>query len=211
MYSVILYSVVNGVSKKSPERITARHHHLSEMIFRETSAEIADGSFDKKVSIKTRRSSAPFIILMLTLDSHVHRWEDTSLSIVIVQHTTVLMIGIATYPHATFGFSITFSIVLHLEHIMVLPRYPSSATLKMIVCLSFGSPLHISVLPQPGTGQRAIGMRFVSLFNKITSPDILYHLQSDSLYRQLLRIEIQLGTRVCLVLRVEAWFAVFPE
>ena len=75
----------------------------------------------KKVSIKTRRSSAPFIILMLTLDSHVHRWEDTSLSIVTVQHTVVLMIGIATYPHATFGFSITFSIVLHLEHIIVLP------------------------------------------------------------------------------------------
>jgi len=95
----------------------------------------------KKVSIKTRRSSAPFIILMLTLDSHVHRWEDTSLSIVTVQHTVVLMIGIATYPHATFGFSITFSIVLHLEHIIVLPRYPSPAICRITVFLSFGSPL----------------------------------------------------------------------
>jgi len=38
----------------------------------------------KKVSIKTRRGTAPFIILMLTLDPHVHRWEDTSLSIVIL-------------------------------------------------------------------------------------------------------------------------------
>jgi len=115
----------------------------------------------KKVSIKTRRRFTPFIILMLTLDSHVHRWEDTSLSIVIFQHTIVLMIGTATYPHATFGFSITSSTVLHLGHMMVLPRYPSSATRKMTVCLSLGSPLHISVLPQPGTGQRAMGMRFI--------------------------------------------------
>ena len=35
----------------------------------------------KKVSIKTRRSSAPFIILMLTLDSRIHSREDSSLSI----------------------------------------------------------------------------------------------------------------------------------
>jgi len=35
-------------AKKSPERISARHHRLSEIIFTETSAEIADESFDKK-------------------------------------------------------------------------------------------------------------------------------------------------------------------
>ncbi len=138
MYSVILYPVVN---EKILGRISARHHHLSEMILEKHLRRLQMDLSIKKVSIKTRRSSAPFIILMLTLDSHVHRWEDTSLSIVTVQHTVVLMIGIATYPHATFGFSITFSIVLHLEHIIVLPRYPSSAICRITVFLSFGSPL----------------------------------------------------------------------
>ena len=57
-----------------------------------------------------------------------------------------------------------------------------------------------------------MGMRFISLLNNITSlSDILNHLQSDSLYRKLHRIEVQLSTRVCLVLRVETWFTVFPE
>ena len=73
------------------------------------------------------------------------------------------MIGREIYPAATFGFSITFSTVLHLGHIMVLPWYPSSAILKVTVCLSFGSPLYINVLPQSGTGQRAMGMRFILL------------------------------------------------
>ena len=84
-----------------------------------------------------------------------------SLSIIIYQHSIQLMIGREIYPAATFGFSITFSTVLHLGHIMVLPRYPSPAILSMTVCLSLGSPLYINVLPQSGTGQRAMGIRFI--------------------------------------------------
>ena len=84
-----------------------------------------------------------------------------SLSIVFYQHSIQLMIGREIYPAATFGFSITFNTVLHLGHIMVLPWYPSFATLRITVCLSLGSPLYINVLPQSGTGQRAMGMRFI--------------------------------------------------
>ena len=86
------------------------------------------------------------------------------------QHHIFPVIGIAIYPAATFGFSITFSTVLHLGHIMVLPWYPSLAILSMTVCLSLGSPLYINVLPQSGTGQRAMGMRLIFLSTGSTSP-----------------------------------------
>ena len=38
------------------------------------------------------------------------------------QHCTVSVIGIATYPRATFGFSMIATVVLHREHIIVFPK-----------------------------------------------------------------------------------------
>ena len=40
---------------------------------------------------------------------------------------------------------------------------------------------------------------------------ILNHLQRDSLYRQLSRIEVKHSSRVGLVLRVKSWLSILPE
>ena len=78
----------------------------------------------RKMSTRRKQSHALRDLLMLTLSSHVHRWEDRSLSIVRAvfgQHCTVPVIGIATYPRATFGFSMIATVALHREHIIVFP------------------------------------------------------------------------------------------
>ena len=76
------------------------------------------------MSTRRKQSNALQVLLMLTLTSHVHRWEDRSLSIVCAvfgQHCTVPVIGIAMYPQATFGFSMIATAVLHREQIIVFP------------------------------------------------------------------------------------------
>ena len=76
------------------------------------------------MSTRRKQSDALRDLLMLTLTSHVHRWEDRSLSIIFAifgQHCTVPVIGIATYPRATLGFSMIATVVLHREQIIVFP------------------------------------------------------------------------------------------
>ncbi len=100
------------------------------------------------------------------------------------------MIGSATYPSATIGFSITTSIVLHLGHRYVSPVNPGSAMRTVTSHFFRGSLLYRMVHPQDGFAHLAIGyLSCVALRNRITSLYIFNNLKGDALYFNLTRLQ----------------------